>query len=47
MIDSYVTACKELATHVKDGVYGDHEFIAIPRPPSEAEKEFNGVDNNV
>ncbi len=47
MIDSYVTACKELATHVADGVYGDHEFIAIPRSPSEAEKELNRVPNYV
>ncbi len=47
MIDSYVTACKELATHVADGVYGAHEFIAIPRSPSEAEKKVNRVPNYV
>ena len=36
-----------MAKHIDDGVYGDHEFIAIPRPPSDAEREFNGVPNYV
>ena len=47
VIDSYVAACKELAGHVDEGVYGDHQFIAIPRPPTEAERELNKVPNHV
>ncbi len=47
MSDSYLTACKELATHVAEGVYGAHLFIAIPRSPSEAEKKVNKVPNYV
>ena len=36
-----------MAKHVDDGVYRIHEFIAIPRPPSDAERELNGVPNYV
>ena len=47
MIDSYVTACKILAAHVEDGVYDEHDFISIPRSPSESEKLANGTSNFV
>ncbi len=36
-----------MATHVAEGVYGAHLFIAIPRSPSEAEKIVNKVPNYV
>ena len=47
MVDSYVTACKDLAAAVAEGVYGDHDFIAIPRPPSDSEGALNGTSNFV
>ena len=36
-----------MAGHVDEGVYGDHQFITIPRPPTEAERELNKVPNHV
>ena len=47
MVDSYVAACNELATAVAEGVYGDHDFIALPRPPSDSERALNGTANHV
>ena len=47
MVDSYVAACKALATYVADGVYGDHDFIALPRPPSDSERALNRTSNYV
>ena len=47
-MDSVVDATKALAAaYVADGVYGDHDFIALPRPPSDLERAVNRISNYV
>ena len=46
-MDAYVAACEDLASAVTEGVYGDHDFISIPRPPTDSERAVNGTANDV
>ena len=46
-MDSVVDAAKALAAYVADGVYGDHDFIALPRPLSDSERAGNRISNYV
>ena len=46
VVDSGVAdAGRSLAAYVADGVYGDHDFIALPRPPSDSERALNRTSN--
>ncbi len=48
VVDSGVAdAGRSLAAYVADGVYGDHDFIALPRPPSDSERAFDRNSNYV
>jgi len=47
VVNSSVDAGKSLTAYVADGVYGDHDFIALPRPPSDSERALNRTTNYV